>query len=61
MWKPIENPIGKSVLEDLYVNQKLSAIKIASLYNTTLLFSPMSFAHHWKSDTKMRKIIFLLQ
>ena len=34
MGKPIENPIGKSVLEDLYVNQKLSAIKIASLYNT---------------------------
>lgn len=32
MGKPIENPLGKDVLENLYVTQKLSAIKIAKIY-----------------------------
>ncbi len=34
MGKPIENPIGESVLEDLYINKKLSAAKIAALHET---------------------------
>lgn len=32
MGKPIENPIGKDVLGNLYITQKLSAAKIALIY-----------------------------
>ena len=33
MGKPIENPIGKDVLGNLYITQKLSAAKIDRKYN----------------------------
>ena len=32
MGKPIENPIERDVLDELYTTQKLSAAKIAAIY-----------------------------